>query len=162
VGNSASRANNHIEILYKLSSLDIDMSYKVMCPLSYGDMNYQQEVIAVGNSIFGDKFIPLTKIVESNSYYSLLSTVDIALFNHNRQEGMGTMITLLGMGKKVYLQNSTAQWLLFKSLGVSVFAINELLGLFSDIDTKQDNIDRIKNYFSLENLKIQTSKIFEE
>ncbi len=163
VGNSASRANNHIEILYKLNSLDIDVGYKVICPLSYGDMDYQQEVIAIGNSIFGNKFIPLTKVIDSESYANLLSTVDIALFNHNRQEGMGTTITLLGMGKKVYLQNSTSQWLLFKSLDVKVFDINNSLdSLFKfDINIKQSNICKIASYFNIENLINQNSEIFE-
>ncbi len=162
VGNSASRANNHIESLYKLSTLNIDMSYKIICPLSYGDLDYQQEVITTGNFLFAGKFIPLIEILDSVSYSKLLSSIDIALFNHNRQEGMGTTITLLGMGKKVYLQDNTSQWLLFRSLNITVFDINtQLNSLFSfDTHTAQGNIDKIKHYFSYENLIKQSKNLF--
>lgn len=43
---------------------------------------------------------PIVDFMDFNEYINFLSTIDIAIFNHKRQQGMGNIITLLGMGKK--------------------------------------------------------------
>ena len=40
-----------------------------------------------------------------NQYLEFLGKIDIAIFNHRRQQGFGNAITLLGLGKKVYLNS---------------------------------------------------------
>ena len=38
-----------------------------------------------------------------SSYISFLGSIDIGIFNNNRQQGMGNITNLLYLGKKVYL-----------------------------------------------------------
>ncbi|WP_083234102.1 TDP-N-acetylfucosamine:lipid II N-acetylfucosaminyltransferase [Candidatus Marithrix sp. Canyon 246] len=72
-------------------------------PLSYGDPKgvYIKEVISTGTKIFGDKFIPMTEFMDFDKYLNFLGSINITIFNHNRQQAMGNTITLLGFGKKV-------------------------------------------------------------
>ncbi|MFC6669723.1 TDP-N-acetylfucosamine:lipid II N-acetylfucosaminyltransferase [Marinobacterium aestuariivivens] len=99
VGNSADPSNNHKEILYQLTRLK-DQEFKVVCPLSYGDAQYAEEITAIGRCLFGERFIPLRDFIPYQDYVKVLSEIDIAVFAHRRQQGMGNIITLLGLGKK--------------------------------------------------------------
>ena len=38
--------------------------------------------------------------MNNKDYIQFLNQIDIAVFNHNRQQAMGTIRSLLGMGKK--------------------------------------------------------------
>ena len=51
-------------------------------------------------------------------YIELLSDIDIAVFNHNRQQGLGNTTTLLGLGKKVYLRSDTTTWKTLIGMGL--------------------------------------------
>jgi len=160
IGNSADPTNNHFEILKELEKYK-DKDIKIIVPLSYGNEFYAKKVITEGQKIFGDKFIGLEKFMSFEQYLDLLSEVDIAIFNHDRQQAMGNIITLLGLGKKVYIKKSITPWRLFNNLDVKVFDINKIdLKRLSHKD-KENNTYKIKNYFSEFNYLMQLKKIFE-
>jgi len=46
--------------------------------------------------IFREKFKPLVDFIPFDEYLNLLAKVDIAIFNHKRQQTMGNITTLLG------------------------------------------------------------------
>jgi hypothetical protein len=94
-------------------------------------------------------------------YLNIIYNIDIALFAHNRQEGMGNLIQLLGLGKKVYLNPETSQWNLFQNLGIKVYDINRDIDLNIDSEELENNKKIVKEYFSPENLKKQLKIIFE-
>lgn len=97
VGNFASSTNNHIEIFNKLRN---QKNINIFVVLSYGDMEYAKLIEKKGFEIFGRNFYPITNFIKHEKYIDFLSTIDIAIFNHNRQEGFGNLVTLLGLGKK--------------------------------------------------------------
>ena len=107
VGNSASLTNNHLEIFDKLKKHD---NIVVFTPLSYGDLDYREKVISEGRKIFKERFMPITDFMTSDKYNKFLFSMDIAIFNHKRQEAMGNTITLLGMGKKVFIRDDITTW----------------------------------------------------
>ena len=160
VGNSATETNNHIEVfekLYLYKSEDII----IYCPLSYGNENYAKFIISKGYEMFGKKFKPLTEFLPFNEYVKFLSEIDIALFNHNRQQGMGNNITLLGLGKKVYMRSDTAQYRMFRELGVKVFDIDSEFNLEPiEEEIKKKNIEIMKSFFSEKRLKEQLYRLF--
>ena len=83
------------------------------------------------------------------------------IFNHERQQGMGNATALLGMGKKVYMRKDVTPFAMFKGLGVKVFSIDELdLDVISK-DDKLRNVDNIKLYFSLDNLRSQWKRVYD-
>jgi hypothetical protein len=95
-----------------------------------------------------------------NKYLELLGQIDIAVFAHKRQQGMGNTISLLGLGKKVYMRNDITPWAMFEELGVKVFSVDELVLEPIDAIIKINNIKKIRETFSDRKLIAQYSKIF--
>ena len=149
VGNSADPTNNHIEafeMLRKYKNEDI----RIYVPLSYGDQNYADAVTLKGQGIFGNKFIPVTDFMSMNKYLDFLGNIDIAIFAHERQQAMGNIITLLGLGKKIYIKDSISSWQFFKDIDVRLFDYTNIKLDSLDNIIKEANIQKIKSYFSKE------------
>ena len=72
---------------------------------------------------------------------------------------MGNTITLLGLGKTVYIRSDTTQWQLFEEKNIKIGDIAKLTNL--KCEEKVENIEAIKDYFSLENYLNQLNKLFE-
>ena len=140
VGNSAAPTNNHIEIFDKLLALK-NKKIKIYVPLSYGDKSYAKEIARIGHNYFGEQLVPLFNFMSNIEYINFLSNIHIAIFNHNRQQGMGNIITLLGLGKKVFIRNDITSWKYFEKLGIKIFD-NKII----DLSTLDKNIKRNKTY----------------
>lgn len=168
LGNSAAPTNNHIEILKYLSHL-ADSDIKIICPLSYPDeQKYISEVISYGNELFGNKFSPLLELMSPEEYGKLLSEVDIAIMNHERQQGLGNVLSLLYLGKKVYLREEVTSFSFLNSLGLKIFKTSLIqqeiftdLFYFNDLD-KQNNYTIIKKEFSEESYIQMWKGVLEE
>lgn len=117
VGNSATYTNRHEEVFEWLSKFK-DEPIRVLCPLSYGDEAYGRRISELGTAIFGEKFVPLTSFIPFAEYSRLLSTVDIAVMNHNRQQAVGNIIALRYLGKKVYVPGDVVTFRFFEQFGV--------------------------------------------
>lgn len=162
VGNSADPSNNHLEVFHKLGKYIKD-NVKVVCPLSYGDSEYRELVIKEGKRMFGKNFLPVTQFMPFKKYLKLLAKTDIAIFNHKRQQAMGNITTLLGLGKKVYIRNDITTWNFYLSEGLILYPTNEDFALLLNEIPNQNkfkNIDKIKKNFSKERLKKDLTKIF--
>lgn len=157
IGNSADSSNNHFEILDKLLPFK-DQNIKIYAPLSYGDQVYAKKVVTRGKELFGEKFIALTEFMPFEKYLQFLGSIDIAIFNHERQQAMGNTITLLGLGKTVFIRSDTTQWQFFKDKNIKVYDSIKL----DSLDKKEhwDNTLKVKDYFSEETLKKQLKEIF--
>lgn len=142
LGNSATRTNQHLEALDMLEHLK-SYPIEIYCPLSYGaDKDYKDEVIKHGKDIFGDKFIPITEFMDYYNYVSFLSTCDIGIFNNNRQQGLGNILILIGMGKKVFLNSiaSTYDELIKKNYIISKAETLKQISYKELIEFPQDKI----------------------
>ncbi|MBH0038955.1 TDP-N-acetylfucosamine:lipid II N-acetylfucosaminyltransferase [Pseudoalteromonas sp. SWN166] len=157
IGNSADPSNNHIEALEKLLPFKNE-NICIFVPLSYGSKEHAQQVITQGKEWFGDKFKPLTKFMVFKDYLVFLGSIDIAIFNHKRQQAMGNTITLLGLGKTVYIRRDTTQWKFFKDKGIKINDIEQLECL--DCLKENKNIDIVKEYFSKSNYLDQLKMLF--
>lgn len=162
VGNSADPSNNHIEAIDWIKTLNLPR-YKVVCPLSYGNAKHAELVKQYGQEQLGESFIPLTTFMNLDEYVKLLSKIDVAIFNHKRQQAVGNIVTLLGFGKSVYIREDVTTTELLERVGVKLFPIGrdgitsiELL----TPDEKERNIAKIKEFFSKEMLILQSKKIF--
>lgn len=162
IGNSADPSNNHIEIFDKLRAYKNE-NIEIICPLSYGNLQYRNEVIKKGNEIFGDKFNPIMDFLPLEEYLLQLSKIDIAIFNHKRQQAIGNITSLLGFGKKVYIRDDITTWNFCADHELTVFNTNNQFKDLFEMDTSAQlkNIRNIKKYFSEEKLKEQWARIFE-
>lgn len=158
VGNSADPSNNHMEVLEKLLAYK-DKDIHIYIPLSYGDDEYAKKIIDKSKELFGNKVKYLTKPVPFDEYLKFLGSIDIAIFNHKRQQAMGNTITLLGLGKTVFIRSDTTQWQFFKDKKIEVYDSIKLHSLYNE--DHLHNIEKIKEYFSTETLINQLTLIFD-
>jgi hypothetical protein len=158
LGNSASQTNLHLEALQKLEKYK-EEDIEIICPLSYGVKKsaYLHQVISRGKAIFGERFIPLLQFMEPAQYLDLLAGIDIAVMNHNRQEALGNIISLLYMGKKVYIDAGTTSFSYFRRNNIKIFDINEIRKIpFSEFtrtetDELTNNANILRNELSQQN-----------
>jgi dTDP-N-acetylfucosamine:lipid II N-acetylfucosaminyltransferase len=162
VGNSADPTNNHLEVFNKLKKFK-STEIEIICPLSYGNVNYRDKIIEEGTEIFGENFKPVVDFLPFNQYLELLAKIDVAIFNHKRQQAIGNITTLLGLGKKVFIRDDITTWSFCTSHELKVYSINEDIdGLLDEIPVKEkrNNINKVKNHFSESKLISDWNKIF--
>lgn len=148
IGNSATATNNHEEVfnlLSKYSNEDI----KVYVPLSYGDESYAEKIVVEGTKIFGNKFVPMRDFMTPNDYVSLLATMDIAIFNNDRQQALGNINMLMYLGSKIFLRTDTTMWDHYKIPDKdNIIAISTISNTeFTDFVSKNDDINKINKKF---------------
>ena len=119
LGNSADPSNNHREILDRLRQY-VKNDTLIYCPLSYGPQSYAKEISDYGKLLYGNRFIALLDFMKLEEYKILLASIDIAIFNHKRQQAMGNIITLLGMGKTVFIRSDITSWQTLAEMGLVV------------------------------------------
>lgn len=154
IGNSSTETNQHFEVFNKLEIYKNE-NIEIFVPLSYGDFKYGMQVMKLGYEIFGDKFKPIIDFMNEQDYYKFLSTIDIGIFNHNRQQGMGNIITLLGMGKKVYMNPEVTTYEMFINNNIFINDVNNFILDTTDINLNTNNIYNIERVFSTKNFIFQ-------
>lgn len=161
VGNSADPTNNHLDVFEKLLAYKNE-NLMIYCPLSYGGIGggYAKQIAEKGAAMFGDRFVALTDFMPFAEYLKFLGQIDIAVFAHKRQQAMGNTITLLGLGKKVYMRSDVTPWALFTGLGLQTFDFMEIdTTLYDTVNSTKNNLI-ISGYFSEKNLINQYANIF--
>jgi dTDP-N-acetylfucosamine:lipid II N-acetylfucosaminyltransferase len=151
VGNSAAENNKHKQVFETLAQLNTE-KIKVYCPLSYGSSANADEVSRVGENIFGNRFIALRDFWHFDEYREFLFNMDYAIFDAERQQGFGNTLYLLGMGKKVFLNEKSNIHQYFSDLGIKVYDTANIELSPLDLDIKNQNMERVRQYFSEQNL----------
>ena len=159
VGNSADKTNEHLSVFEQLLKFR-DEDIRVYVPLSYGNAQYADDVIRAGKELFGEKFIPLQKYLPFNEYMDLLSMIDIAVFNHQRQQAFGNIVLLMSLGVKIFMNRDSALQSLFKEYALTVYDNKNISLELLDNATKELNKFNLKKAFSEEALAQCLSKIF--
>lgn len=160
VGNSSTRSNHHEEIFELLKKYKNE-NIKIYCPLSYGDMNYGSKIEELGKNIFEEKFIAINQFIQPDEYRKFLESIDIGIFNHDRQQGLGNITTLLGYGKTIYLRKGTSHYNMFTDIGIKIYSAEDASLQKIDERDSVDNKKLIENYFSELRLNQQLKMIFE-
>lgn len=153
-GNSAAASNHHEKIFRALKPYE-SQNMRILCPLSYGDHNYEDEkenILKMGRAYFGDKFRPITHFMPLDAYLDCLAHTDIALYAHNRQQGLGNTLFLLGMGKTVYMEPDSALHTVFDEYDLIVKDINHFDFSTLSTEDKEQNITNVRAGFSEESL----------
>ncbi len=144
VGNSATKSNHHVEIFEKLSHLKSE-NIKIICPLSYGEEEYREYVIAKGTKLFGDKFEAITEYLSKDEYYRFLSECTIAILNNDRQQALGNIYMLIELQKKIYIREDIPTWGYLKKNGMELNSISELDNIKYDNLIFQNQEQKRKN-----------------
>jgi dTDP-N-acetylfucosamine:lipid II N-acetylfucosaminyltransferase len=149
VGNSSTEANNHLDCFDWLSNLEL-ANVEIICPLSYGDATYRDKIICEGEKYFGKNFKPVVNFLDKTKYIELLNEVDLAVFFHNRSQAFGNIISLITLGKKVFLKSRNPFYKYLNNIGVNVYNANEKPSLIKkNIFASIENKEHIKNHQQL-------------
>lgn len=125
LGNSGDPTNNHLALLNEFRKIE-RKDFCVVAPLSYGNELYIKNLITEGKRILGLRFIPLTDFLAPEGYAAVLNQIDAAFMNHNRQQGVGNIMALLYLGKKVYMNTSITTYSVFSDMGIKLFDIKDI------------------------------------
>ena len=152
IGNSADPSNNHLDLFDFLKLLDIK-GRKIYVPLSYGgNQKYIEEVIRVGESLWGEDFVPLTQFVPKEEYLKIVDSCGFACFFHERQQAIGNIEMALRNGCKVFLSNTSVAYKHYKQIGVGIYTVQEDLKENNiqplSYDLRTNNIDKINSFYS--------------
>lgn len=167
LGNSATKECRYNEMIDRLSEYK-ELPIKVKCVLSYPVENkqYVKQVIEHGNKVLKDKFIPLTNFMTYNEYTELLAGIDLAIFNHNRQQALGNIASLLYLGKRVFINPQNACKEYFENMGAIVYSTDDLsekeICKKENLRMKEINRRAIDEFFSDREFKIHWEKIFKD
>ncbi|MGI2799437.1 TDP-N-acetylfucosamine:lipid II N-acetylfucosaminyltransferase [Photobacterium damselae] len=159
IGSSALSRNNHFQLIDKISLFDSSF-LNVIIPLSYGDKQYAEKVKSYAIEKIGfNSVTPIFDFIPFDDYLELLKKIDIAIFDHKDQQGMGNIRYLIGIGKKVYLNKNSSSYEYLNSLGFIVFDNNEIN---LDVSTYRKNINLAQKLFSYELSISKQRKYFEK
>lgn len=145
IGHSATKMLNHNEVLECLYKFKND-NIKIYIPLGYGDITYKSQVVEKANKLFGSKAICITEMMDKDDYMEFLSRMDIAIFNTPRQIGLGNILPLLYMGKKIFMPSSSVMYEFYKEYDVEICDYAEIKQMdFENFSSKVDG-DSGKKY----------------
>ena len=140
--------SNHIESLRLLKEKYDSVIEEVSCPLCYGPKDYIDEVIKIGQELFGKRFSYFTNLLSKEEYIEYIRSKDVYVTASNIQSGLFALATALGNGLKVYCGQSNFDTYSFK--GYTIYKHNDLFK-----KSKEDFVlplteqDIIKNYEKL-------------
>ncbi len=166
VGNSATNTNQHAEVFEALGKYPLNMM-NIYVPLSYGSPVYREFVLKEGHRLLGTSFHPMLDFMSKKEYISFLAKMDIGIFNNDRQQGMGNINAMLGLGKKVFIRNDTSMWKKYFNEGWAIYSISSISNLnyrdfsfFSEEDRqKNELLDDARDFGTI--AKTAWNKVFE-
>lgn len=88
--------------------------------LSYGDMKWKDEIIELGNKLFGDDFEPITEYMNAQDFSEFLKGVDVYVLNQRRQQGVTTLVAHLELGHKAYIREDVTTYRYLHEHGVDI------------------------------------------
>lgn len=145
ISHNADEDNNHLEALDALSKYST-YDIKILAVLSYGGTpDYIEKVIQKGIQIFGDKFIPITKMYSKDKYTEFLENIDILSYFMDIQAGVGNIRLLLMRGKKIFIKKGTATCNHLDTTGIKYYYTDDIQLLSFDDFIKTDRIDILRN-----------------
>lgn len=155
IGNSATRPNNHFEIIDSLKRYQSE-NIKIFALLAYGEDKYADEVIAYGKAAFNDKFIGIKDYLQFKDFVLFMNRMDIIIFNHERQQAVGNLLLAMYLKKKIFMnEKSTLCEFFEKDNNIMVNKTQDLLQQdFNGFRNERDGI--------LENNKIRVKNILSE
>lgn len=124
INHCASFTGNHLEILDKLSELDLH-GKELVIPLSYGNQRHALHVEQDAIRKFGDKAHIIKDYLPLSEYNKILEDCDVFIYGHYRQEAVGNILIALYLGGKVFLHNYNPLLGFYKEIGLTIFSIED-------------------------------------
>lgn len=125
LGTSALSRNNHLDLI-RLIRLQKCNNYIIHVPLSYGDDKYREYIKDHLKKAFPDECLNIIEETMSlEDYNFFLRGIDIAMFGHLGQQGMGNIRQLVANGCEVYCSSESVTYAYLKKLDFRVFSLSD-------------------------------------
>jgi hypothetical protein len=164
IGNSISPSSNHLDVFKKLKKLNLG-NRKIIVPLNYGnETKYRDEIMEVGKNMFKDNWLPLLTFISKKEYIKVLMNCNIAIMNHERQQGIGNLVLLFWLGCKIFLSEKSLTYKYFKDKGFIVYSFQNDLNdeiLCTNLSENEINKNRelIRSEYSNEKVIERTMEL---
>jgi len=146
IGHSGFPTGKHIDVLDLLSKFKNE-DITIYLPLSYGFPEYIETVKYKAYSIFKEeKVVILSEFMNQGDYYTLLSKMDVGIYNAENQTGLGNIWALFLSGAKIYLNKDGINCKIFSEKGLHFYSVSSIASQsyigFREFDTKssQNNV----------------------
>lgn len=152
-GNSSTPTNNHLDV-WEFIKGACKENYRVIIPLSYGDMSYGDKIQKVIEQE-GNNVLILREMIEKKEYTEMIQSCSYAVFGMMRQQAMSNINHCMLYGIKVFLFKDSMNYKFLKSRGFEVFAIEDIdENSFHTPLTKEQqvrNIEALNDYVQYKN-----------
>lgn len=125
LGNSATPANNHLDVLELLARVGIN-GRRIIAPLSYGTPAYADAVEARGTELFGSDFVPIREFMPLPEYRAMIAGCSVVVMGHQRQQALGNIGTGLWSGAHVVLSEKSPSTAFFRGRGAKISTLRQL------------------------------------
>lgn len=152
-----------------LEMLDIlskfrDENIRIVTILSYGKLEYKDEIIHKGKEIFGDKFEYVQNLMSPKDYANHLAQNDILILNQNRQQGIGNTNVSIYLKNKVFIKKDVSTNKYLNENGVKVYNTEDIIKMsyneFVENNLAESSKENIVKYFDKQYLAQLWNKIF--
>jgi len=142
LGNSATLANNHVDVIELLSNTPSKPN-QILIPLSYGIPEVQQRIESIASLNLAERARPLINFLPQKEYFHLLESVGFVIMGHMRQQALGNLY-----------------WAFFTKRTVYLWEESDLFGYFSKMDFEIRRIDSIeeKGLIGLREIEAEKNK----
>lgn len=162
INNSACETT--IEILEILSKFK-DENINITTILSYGNIEYNDDIINKGKSIFGEKFKYLDKMISPEDYAKHIASIDLYIANQDRQQGLGNIFLALYSKAKIFIKSNISSYK-FLNENFTIYDTNNIKNLsfeeFIKNDYKEINQRKAQTFFDENEIKQLWESVFNE
>lgn len=141
LGNSASVTNNHLDAIDMLKGVDLG-GRKIFIPLSYGNEIYASIVSEYAQKHLHEKVYPIMDFMPFDQYSDLLSSCNVLVLNHYRQQALGNVVHAFMSGMRVCLSSKSALYNYLLDLGFSITALDSGNLSLDGLDERQQGNNR--------------------
>lgn len=161
LGHSCFSYNNVVDSLKILEKFKGEID--VYAITSYGDEEYIDEVIALGNKIYGEHFHAINNYMSYPEYVEFLNSMDVAVWGENVAAGNTTLQILFWLEKKVYLKEESYKLQVDNGYQPCMFSQieEEELNEFWNNKYRKKNYEVAKEVFNKEKLIQKWRELFE-
>jgi len=169
IGNSGNPSNNHFDALATVKEMNQE-EIRLIIPLSYGipSIEYFKELINyIRNNLTCEVEI-LKEMLSPKEYNEILEKVDMAIFNHRRQQAVGNIRKLMKLGKIIVMNPESPLFSYLNNIDIKVLSVNDtnLSSVMKELTLNKEILQRnseiIDTYFGENIITTQINKIFDD
>jgi len=138
IGNSATYANNHLDVLKIIAKTNLEEGCEIILPLSYGDdMAYKYLVEESFKSSFGSAVNVLGSFLPLDKFNTIIKSCGFVILNHVRQQALGNVFLCLINGGKVFLNKDGFVYKELSEMGIKVYKIEEFKNQYPEKESRE-------------------------